>query len=84
VAQVRIPESASCRLDEVYRYTRERWGVQQADRCVTGLFEACDGIEICAVFARPRSALRCGLRVRAESGADHTSTRGQSADRVLK
>lgn len=53
MAQVRILESASYRLDEIYRYTRERWGVQQADRYVTGLFEASDGIESRKTSSRP-------------------------------
>jgi toxin ParE1/3/4 len=42
--RVRIQETASFRLDEIYRYTRERWGVGQADRYITGLFDAFDGI----------------------------------------
>lgn len=42
--QVRIQEAASWRLDEIYRYTRKRWGAQQADRYITGLFEAFDAI----------------------------------------
>lgn len=41
---VRVQESASYRLDEIYRYTRDRWGAQQADRYVTGLFQAFEGI----------------------------------------
>jgi plasmid stabilization system protein ParE len=42
--QIRIQEAASYRLDEIYRYTRDRWGEQQADRYITGLFEAFAGI----------------------------------------
>ena len=41
---VRIQEAASWRLDEIYRYTRDRWGAQQAERYITGLFEAFGGI----------------------------------------
>lgn len=41
---VRVQESASYRLDEIYRYTRQHWGEQQAHRYITGLFEAFDGI----------------------------------------
>lgn len=41
---VRVQESASYRLDEIYRYTRDRWGTRQANRYITGLFEAFDGI----------------------------------------
>jgi len=44
VAQVRIQAAASFRLDDIYRYTRDRWGVQQADRYITELFAAFDRI----------------------------------------
>jgi len=43
-AQVRIQDAASFRLDEIYRYTRDRWGTQRADHYITGLFDAFDGI----------------------------------------
>ena len=42
---VRVQEAASWRLDEIYRYTRDRWGEQQAHRYVTGLFDAFERIE---------------------------------------
>lgn len=44
MTKIQVQEAASWRLDEIYRYTRERWGAQQADRYVTGLFEAFDAI----------------------------------------
>ena len=44
MASVRIQEAASHRLDEIYRYTRDRWGTEQADRYITGLFTAFDKI----------------------------------------
>lgn len=47
---VRIQESASWRLDEIYRYTRERWGEAQATHYVTGLFDVFEAID------RPGSA----------------------------
>jgi len=53
VSQVRIQEAASWRLDEIYRYTRERWGEPQAERYITGLFEAFDRIESHGVASRP-------------------------------
>ena len=53
MAAVRIQEAASHRLDEIYRYTRERWGVEQADRYITGLFAAFDRIEIRGVTSKP-------------------------------
>jgi toxin ParE1/3/4 len=42
---VRIQEAASLRLDDIYRYTRDRWGEAQADRYITGMFEAFEAIE---------------------------------------
>lgn len=51
--QSRVQEAASYRLDEIYRYTRDRWGTQQADRYITGLFEAFDGIENHQTASRP-------------------------------
>ncbi|MFT4046772.1 MAG: type II toxin-antitoxin system RelE/ParE family toxin [Solimonas sp.] len=51
--RVRVQEAASYRLDEIYRYTRERWGKQRADRYITGLFKAFDGIEGRAIPSKP-------------------------------
>ena len=45
--------AASHRLDEIYRYTRERWGDEQAARYVTGLFEAFEWIETHRIMSRP-------------------------------
>jgi toxin ParE1/3/4 len=53
---VRIQEAASWRLDEIYRYTRDRWGAQQAERYITGLFEAFDGIARHDTPSRPTPA----------------------------
>lgn len=53
MAAVRVQESASWRLDEIYRYTQSRWGDAQADRYITGLFEAFDRIESHGVMSRP-------------------------------
>jgi plasmid stabilization system protein ParE len=53
MAAVRIQEAASRRLDDIYRYTRERWGSQQAERYITGLFEAFGRIETHEVLSRP-------------------------------
>ena len=50
---VRVQESASYRLDEIYRYTRDRCGTRQANRYTTGLFEAFDGIETRKTKSRP-------------------------------
>ena len=53
MAGVRIQEAASWRLDDIYRYTRDRWGTEQADRSITGMFEAFDGIETHRTSSRP-------------------------------
>ena len=50
---VRVQDAAAVRIDEIYRYTRERWGEAQADAYVRGLFEAFEGIETGAVASRP-------------------------------
>lgn len=52
-ANIRIQEAASYRLDEIYRYTRDRWGTQQANRYVTGLFETFNGIADHRTSSRP-------------------------------
>ena len=53
MAAVRIQAAASHRLDEIYRYTRDQWGPEQADRYITGLFEAFDKIATHEVVSRP-------------------------------
>jgi plasmid stabilization system protein ParE len=50
---VRVQEAASLRLDEIYRYTRGRWGAEQADRYITDMFTAFDKIEVHGVASRP-------------------------------
>jgi plasmid stabilization system protein ParE len=53
VAAVRVQEAASRRIDDIYSYTRDRWGAGQADRYITGLFEAFDRIETHGVVSKP-------------------------------
>jgi toxin ParE1/3/4 len=53
VTQVRIQEAASWRLDEIYRFTRERWGEAQAERTIRGLFEALNRIDSHGVASKP-------------------------------
>lgn len=50
---VLVQEAASLRIDDIYRHTHERWGVEQADRYVTGLFDAFSRIETYGVASRP-------------------------------
>lgn len=49
---IRVQEAASLRLDEIYRYTRDRWGTEQAERYITELFAALDNIEVHGVASR--------------------------------
>jgi plasmid stabilization system protein ParE len=50
---IRVQEAASHRLDEIYRYTSDRWGEDQAERYITGLFEAFQRIETHKILSRP-------------------------------
>jgi toxin ParE1/3/4 len=50
---VRVQEAASHRLDEIYRYSRDRWDDAQADRYIIGLFETFERIESHAITSRP-------------------------------
>lgn len=50
---VRVQEAASVRLDEIYRYTRDRWGADQADRYLTDLFATFELIVSHGVASRP-------------------------------
>lgn len=53
MAAVRVQESASHRLDEIYRSTRDRWGADQANRYITGMFAAFEKIEGRGVMSKP-------------------------------
>lgn len=50
---VRVQESASWRLEEIYRYTRDRRGEARARSYLSGLFEALGRIELHGVASRP-------------------------------
>ena len=50
---IRVQETASLRLDEIYRYTRDRWGEAQAEIYITGLFAAFEQIDPRGVMSRP-------------------------------
>ena len=50
---VRVQRAAALRIEEIYRYSRERWGEAQAESYVTGLFEAFESIATGAVASRP-------------------------------
>lgn len=53
MATVRIRAAASHRLDEIYRFTCERWGSAQADRYISGMFAAFEKIATHEVTSRP-------------------------------
>lgn len=50
---IRVQEAASLRLDGIYRYTRDRWSADQANRYITDLLAAFDRIEGSGVASRP-------------------------------
>lgn len=50
---IRVQAAASHRLDDIYRYTRDRWGAEQADHYITGLFAAFDKIDNHGVVSKP-------------------------------
>ena len=50
---VRVQKAAALRIEEIYRYSHERWGEAQAEAYVTGLFEAFEGIATGTVASRP-------------------------------
>lgn len=50
---IRVQAAASLRLDDIHRHTRNRWGAEQADRCITGMFEAFEKIKSHDVVSRP-------------------------------
>jgi len=41
---IRFQQAALIRLDEIFLYTRDRWGGEQAQRYSDGLFEAISGV----------------------------------------
>ena len=50
---VRVQDAAAVRIDEIYRYTRDRWGETQAGVYIAGLFEAFEGIATGKTASRP-------------------------------
>ena len=50
---IRIQEGASQRIDDIYRYTRNRWGDAQAETYITGLFAAFEKIAAHGVVSKP-------------------------------
>ena len=54
---IQCQEAASRRFDEIYRYTRDRWGDRQAEAYITGLFAAFDKIESHGAASKPVPAV---------------------------
>ncbi|MGF7137381.1 plasmid stabilization system protein ParE [Paraburkholderia sp. EB58] len=84
MVHVRVQESASYRLDEIYRYTRHHCGTEQAERYITGLFEAFNGIATHITPSRPMppgSALR--VTFSATNGTSSTGVGSRMATLVL-
>ena len=50
---VRVQAGAALRIDEIYRYSRDRWGAARAGKYITGLFEAFGRIADGGVPSRP-------------------------------
>ncbi len=51
--QFLVQHSASHRIDEIFRYTSEKWGTAQAEAYIGGLFAAFEGISTHEVLSRP-------------------------------
>ena len=50
---IRIQDGASHRLDDIYSYTRDSWGEDQAEKYITGLFLAFHKIAAHGVVSKP-------------------------------
>ena len=74
---IRIQESASHRLDDIYRYTRDRWGESQAEKYITDLFAAFDRIAT-HVSCQDRSLLNLAWKV-SSFGTSVTSSTGATS-----
>ena len=53
MTSIRVQEAAALRIDEIYRYSLERWGETHADTYIAGLFEAFEGIATGSTVSRP-------------------------------
>ena len=48
-----VLDAAGHRLDEIYRYTVEKWGQAQAEHYIRGLFDAFERIDSHVILSRP-------------------------------
>ena len=53
MAKFLIQEAATFRLDQIYRYTLSRWGVEQAESYIEGLFDAFSRVGEKSLISRP-------------------------------
>jgi len=53
VSSFLIQEAESFRLDQIYRYSRDKWGERQAEIYISGLFKTFQDIVTQKVFSRP-------------------------------
>lgn len=53
MARFLVQNAASHRIDEIFRYTLDRWGADQAETYIIGLFDAFAKIESHEVLSRP-------------------------------
>jgi len=54
-----VQEAASFRLDQIYCYTRDKWGDKQAEAYICGLFTAFQNIAEQKILSRPIPAEFC-------------------------
>lgn len=50
---VRVQEAAALRIDEIYRYSRDRWGAGRAEAYLVGLFAMFERVAAGGVPSRP-------------------------------
>jgi len=59
--RVQLLEPASRRIDEIYQYTADKWGEEQAEGYVSGLFGAISGLSDDTTLSRPVPASLGGV-----------------------
>ncbi len=53
MSRFRVQDGAANRIDEIHAYTAHRWGADQADKYIRGLFERFESISARNVSWRP-------------------------------
>ncbi|MFW8601267.1 type II toxin-antitoxin system RelE/ParE family toxin [Desulfobacterota bacterium M19] len=53
MTEILIQRAASYRIDEIYRYTLEKWGKAKADEYIEGMFDSFGKIDTHEVLSRP-------------------------------